>query len=230
MRIVCTNKDCELREYGSCTYSGENEIYPSSDNCKEKVKRMDVRYKAFGIDIVIDESKITIEEIRNIICKAVDREGIAYIPCMGETYDYTNDYTETELKEYIYMGGYPVTAELKEEIRLWFCGCIDDDFTEYEDDFFIFHKKVKDKGYTFHDADDYAWLNTLFGYDIGIFTSIKISNVLELEDGLTTSDIDAKSKEFMKYICTKYKINVDFDKWNTTEKKEIKYSNWGENE
>jgi len=230
MRIVCTNEDCELREYGSCTYSGENEICPSNDNCKEKVKRRDVRYKSFGIDIVLDESKITIEEIRDIICKAVDREGIAYIPCMGETYDYTNDYSETELKEYIYMGEYPVTAELKEEIRLWFCGCIDDDFTEYEDDFFVFHKKVKDEGYSFHEADDYAWLNTLFGYDISLKTSMMISAVIDVEKNLTTADIDEESIYLMREICTKYKINVDFDKWTKKKKKAVKYSNWGEDE
>ena len=230
MRIVCTNEDCELREYGGCTYSGENEIYPSSDNCKEKVKRRDVRYKSFGIDIVLDESKITIEEIKNIICKAVDREGIVYIPCMGETYDYTNDYTETELKEYIYMGEYPVTAELKEEIRLWFCGCIDDDFTEYEDDFFVFHKKVKDKGYDFMDADNYAWLNTLFGYDIGIEKSIEICNALEKEGEFATSDLDTGSYNFMKMIDVKYRLNVSFDNWTKKEKKEVRYSNWSEDE
>ena len=43
------------------------------------------------------------------------------------------------------MSEYAVTAELKEEIRLWFCGCIDDDFTEYEDDFFIFQNKGIDE-------------------------------------------------------------------------------------
>lgn len=230
MRIVCTNKDCELREYGACTYSGENEIYPSNNNCKEKVSRRDVRYKTISFDVVFDESKISVEEIVDIICKAVNREGVAYIPCMGETYDYTNDYSETELKEYIYMGEYPVTAELKEEIRLWFCGCIDDDFTEYEDDFFVFHKKVKDKGYDFMDADNYAWLNTLFGYDIGIEKSIEICNALEKEEEVATSDLDTDSYYFMKMIDVKYKLNVNFDNWTKKEKKAVKYSNWGEDE
>lgn len=104
MRIVCTNKDCELREYGACTYSGENEIYPSNNNCKEKVSRRDVRYKTISFDVVLDESKISVEEIGDIICKAVNRKGYSYIPCVGDSYDYTKDYTDEGLKEFLQYG------------------------------------------------------------------------------------------------------------------------------
>ncbi len=76
-----------------------------------------------------------------------------------------------------------------------------------------FYKAMHDNGMGFYDADAYAWLNTLFGYDIGADHAKGIirwlyendQNALEFESGM---------KGTMENICNlELGFKLDFSKW-----------------
>lgn len=60
--------------------------------------------------------------------------------------------------------------------------------------------------------DCYAWLNTLFGYDIGMTYAGGISSALYERD-LDPMELGAKDRNMLTEICRELEIDVDFDRW-----------------
>lgn len=85
---------------------------------------------------------------------------------------------------------------------------------------------LTDEGYAFYyhcmftnnlssfDADEYATLNTLIGYDIGVDAAMRISSYLYERDisvlDLTESEED---KQEVRKAIDAYQLNISLDKW-----------------
>lgn len=74
------------------------------------------------------------------------------------------------------------------------------------------------------DIDRHAWLNTLFGYDIGFYSAMKIDNWLwgsEDENGeyrdIETLSIGYKDKSLIQRCAKELGLDLSFDKWATKE-------------
>ena len=108
-----------------------------------------------------------------------------------------------------------VTKELREEVIEYMCGLYEDDGEPEEDGFYLFFKRCKDAGIDHGDADTYAWLNTLMGYNIGLENARKID--IQLWDGYSTavSNLTYKkdSEHLLKAVCYDLKLELDFSKW-----------------
>lgn len=96
---------------------------------------------------------------------------------------------------------------------------------EIEDNFFLFYHKCKSLDMDSFDANRYAWINTIIGYDIGYgnfhkldeyFYCIKDADILDLSN-------DADSKEELKEIITELNLDISLDKWNTKEIKSYEF-------
>ena len=113
-----------------------------------------------------------------------------------------------------------VTDELKEEVITYMEGLYDDD-CQAEDGFFLFFKRCKDAGIDYGDADAYAWLNTLIGYDIGLENAKAIDCHIFNEYNLAISELNNKDyyKNLVKSVCYDLKLELDFSKWAKEEPK-----------
>lgn len=87
---------------------------------------------------------------------------------------------------------------------------------------FIF-KAMFEYGFSFNDADKWAWLNTLFGYEIEFYKAIRINRWL-YENDQDIMEFGAKDKSTLEMICKELDLKVDFSKFVTEEPKAIKYS------
>ena len=108
-----------------------------------------------------------------------------------------------------------VTKELREEVIEYMCGLYEDDGEPEEDGFYLFFKRCKDAGIDHGDADAYAWLNTLMGYDIGLEKAVAIDVHMFNEYGTPILELDYKkdSKNIVKAACYDLKMELDFSKW-----------------
>lgn len=87
--------------------------------------------------------------------------------------------------------------------------------------FFRFYQWCLDAGMDVHDADRYAILNTLFGYDIGKDIA------MEINDELWNMDIDTfelssgcpENRKLVEEVVEKFGIDVDFSNWQEDEYK-----------
>lgn len=77
-----------------------------------------------------------------------------------------------------------------------------------------FYYKQISKGFGLLDADDYAQLNTLFGYDIGEENFRKLNDELWERD-IRASELnpDEDSKEEVMDICNAIGLEMNFSKW-----------------
>lgn len=74
------------------------------------------------------------------------------------------------------------------------------------------------------DLDRYAWLNTLFGYDIGYENAMEINTWLwELPNELETMEITHNDKKIIKRAVKELKLKISFDKWVIEEPKVFCY-------
>ncbi len=77
----------------------------------------------------------------------------------------------------------------------------------------FYYKCMHGYGMSLSDADRYAWLNTLFGYDIGAEKARVIDNWYYM-NGLDVMEIEAVSKGTVQSICEgELGLNLDFSKW-----------------
>lgn len=77
-----------------------------------------------------------------------------------------------------------------------------------------FYYKQISKGFGLLDADDYAQLNTLFGYDIGDENFKKINDELwERDIRALELNPDKDSKEEVRDVCEAIGLEMDFSKW-----------------
>lgn len=94
---------------------------------------------------------------------------------------------------------------------------MDDDCYEF------FYKAMHDLGIEFTDADRWAWLNTLFRYEISDSAANEINNWL-YENGQDALELDSKSKSTLEMICVELGIKLDFSKFVLETPKAIRYT------
>ena len=88
-----------------------------------------------------------------------------------------------------------------------------------------FYKKCMDTGLDVYDADCYAILNTLFGYDVGMENARAINETL-WNKNIDTFDISSGSPENRKIVEEAVKelnIDMDFSNWQEGEYKEYSF-------
>ena len=75
------------------------------------------------------------------------------------------------------------------------------------------------------DADDYAWLNTLFHYDIGAERALDIIRwYYENEDTTVMDAVGINQKETLKNICEmELDLHLDFSHWPNEEPMCLEY-------
>ena len=213
MNIKCNKMDCSSNNKGICVYNKEFDITPNTDDCVAWKKVKTVCAESFYVDVAYDYTKYTTEyiekelirAIRELVCfKFADVLNVKAIP--------PNERNLTDCNvDFLYNRIY---------------GTSEDD--EREKNKFL--KMVIDMGYTSHNAHQYARLNTLFGYDIGIDVAMKIAEAMKKENW-SVEEFDGYYEKEMKEICSKYNINtIRFDKWTKEDKPDNKYSNWSEDE
>ncbi len=96
-------------------------------------------------------------------------------------------------------------------------GC-DDDCYEF------MYRAMHEYGMDFNDAERWAWLNTLFGYDIGADNARVIINWLYL-NGQDVLEVEAKQKGTVKAICEdELGLHVNFSKWTDRTPSVVEYS------
>lgn len=109
------------------------------------------------------------------------------------------------------------------EIRQWrideYCAYVgynakeDDVFTEEEIDFYL---RCKNAGLHYADADRYAILNTLFGYDIGMENARKIDGWM-YENDEEVYELTYKDVKLLSVCCKKLGIKLNFEKFRKDE-------------
>ena len=94
-----------------------------------------------------------------------------------------------------------------------------------EDIINFYYMATHDHGMSLCDADDYAWLNTLFRYDIGADRAKMIIRwYYEKEDVSVQDAVSFAQKEALEHICTsELGLHLDFSHWPDTEPKAIQY-------
>lgn len=122
--------------------------------------------------------------------------------------DNTDIFTEDDAFEYMNQQGFDVTEEDKNE------------------PFFKFYASNLKEHRNLVDIDRYAWLNTLFQYDIGWDTAMAIDAWLWgsetiLKDELIGVEIleitwdDEEGKELLRKCDSELNLGLDFSKWIT---------------
>ena len=89
----------------------------------------------------------------------------------------------------------------------------------------FYYRAMHDYGMGLTDADDYAWLNTLFGYDIGAENALKIIRwYYEKHDATVQDMVTVKSKTELQNICeNQIGVYLDYSKWPEEEPGCLKY-------
>ena len=114
-----------------------------------------------------------------------------------------------------------VTREMKDAVNR---------YMQYDEDW------LTDEGYAFYhrclfehklsllDADEYAMLNTLIGYDIGVDNAMKISNYLWERD-IETLELSVleEDKQNVKEAIEALHLNVDLSNWKNDELEAYEY-------
>ena len=95
--------------------------------------------------------------------------------------------------------GIPLTLEDKkafviDEIGQEICTGMDDDFFEHT------YRAMKDYDMGVYDADRWAWLNTLFGYDIGADRASRLITWYD-DNGLDVLNLTADDKDSLKNVA-----------------------------
>lgn len=104
------------------------------------------------------------------------------------------------------------TCEKRNLLNQIFCNKLIDLDDTCSDKMVNFYWKCYKAGWDIADADCYAWLNTLFGYDIGMTYAGGISSAL-YEHDLDPMELGAKDRNMLTEICRELEIDVDFDRW-----------------
>ena len=88
-----------------------------------------------------------------------------------------------------------------------------------------FYKKCMDAGMDVYDADRYAILNTLFGYDIGMEKARAINEML-WNMNIDTFELSSgcpKNKKIIENAVKEVNIEVDFSNWQEGRYKEYSF-------
>lgn len=95
---------------------------------------------------------------------------------------------------------------------------------------------LADEGYAFYyhcmfthklsafDADEYATLNTLIGYDIGVDAAMRISSYLyERDISILDLNENEEDKQEVQKAIDAYQLNISLDKWSNDKKPYYEY-------
>ena len=88
-----------------------------------------------------------------------------------------------------------------------------------------YYKGMHDYGMGVTDCDDWAWLNTLFRYDIGAENAKKIIGwYYENEDTTVQDAVSVEKSEELWYVCDiELGIHLDFSHWPKEEPTALEY-------
>lgn len=89
--------------------------------------------------------------------------------------------------------------------------------------FDFYYRVMHDYGMDFYDGDRYAWLNTLFGYDIGADRAMEIITWYD-DNGGDVLNVEAESGGTLKNICElELGLHFNFEYWPNNSPKAIAY-------
>lgn len=74
----------------------------------------------------------------------------------------------------------------------------------------FYYMAMHDHNLDLSDADRYGWLNTLFGYDIGVNAALAIINKYYLEDK-DVMEIDERNEDELRNYANELKLDLNFD-------------------
>lgn len=107
---------------------------------------------------------------------------------------------------------------------------IQPDGWEQDKDFIMFLDRCIQKGIdSLYDADSYAWLNTLFGYDIGWGRAQAIITYFYANDSAVSELTAENSREELENVNEIYNLSLTFDMWPEKNPKGI-YYDWQQKE
>ena len=86
----------------------------------------------------------------------------------------------------------------------------------------FYYKAMHDYDMALMDADDYAWLNTLFRYDIGADRALEI--IKWFYEQTVVDAVSVNQKETLENICRfELGLHLDFSHWPDKEPKIFEY-------
>ncbi len=91
-----------------------------------------------------------------------------------------------------------------------------------DDAYNFYYRAMHDNQMDLYDADDYAWLNTLIGYDIGIDNAREIMAWLSANDQAVL-EFGAEHLPTLRNICDELNLKVDFNNAVKETPKAIRY-------
>lgn len=87
-----------------------------------------------------------------------------------------------------------------------------------------YYKATHDYDMGITDADDWAWLNTLFRYDIGADHALGIIDwCYENEEATVMDCVNVDEKELLQNICETLGFHLDFSHWPDKEPKALEF-------
>lgn len=104
-----------------------------------------------------------------------------------------------------------VTREMKDAVNNYMH--YDEDWLD-DDGYAFYYRCLFEHQMSLLDADEYAMLNTLIGYDIGVENASEINTYLWEQDIETLElSVDEESKQDVKNAIDALNLNVDLSKW-----------------
>lgn len=132
--------------------------------------------------------------------------------------------------EVIKMKNIVVTDEIKMEVIKYFgyenyAEQKDFYLNEAPDDLFVFYHNCMENNIDVCDADRYANLNTVLGYDIGFENFRKIDSYLWCERDIDLMELSGNedSKQLIEEVANILEVDIDFSKWNNEKIEEYIY-------
>ena len=123
-----------------------------------------------------------------------------------------------------------VTDEIKMEVIKYFgyenyAEQKDFYLNEAPDDLFVFYHNCMENNIDVCDADRYANLNTVLGYDIGFENFRKIDSYLWCERDIDLMELSGNedSKQLIEEVANILEVDIDFSKWNNEKIEEYIY-------
>ena len=102
------------------------------------------------------------------------------------------------------------TSEMKQWLvdEIGFVPVDDEDGVEF------YYTAMHDHGFGLYDTDDYAWLNTILRYDIGVEAASAIINwCFDNYDTSVQDAFDVNAKEELIAACDEMGLEIDFSHW-----------------
>lgn len=84
------------------------------------------------------------------------------------------------------------------------------------------YRAMKDYGFSIRESEAWAWLNTLFGYDIGAYRARDIISYYE-ENDMSIMDIGAESRRTLQDVAKELGLHFDFSGFPSETPEDIRY-------